>query len=168
MESIGSMESDNEPANTASIDLSSLSGDTIEPPEKFKLIAKFMKDFGQIMAQNGSKQNKLFKRRKTKHNRIRNIKAHDDYFDESIMDVIIHKLANITMLTGLDISGNGPEIVFHSKVIGRCHSENGGPAKLLIHWEPEGFIPDEWILEKDFDEMSSRCVPLHSLLIDEI
>ncbi|XP_015792811.1 zinc finger protein AEBP2-like [Tetranychus urticae] len=106
---------------------------------------------------------KQTKRRKVKVKAISNVKTNDDYFDESIMDMINIKLARMTMLTGLDVSGNG--VVFNSKVIGRFRPDKDGPVKLLIHWEPEGLIPDEWIFEKDLDEMSSRCLALNSLPI---
>jgi hypothetical protein len=54
-------------------------------------------------------------------------------------------------------------------VIGRCCPEKDGAVnKVLIHWEPEGIIPDEWILESDLNEMSSLRVPLKSLPNDSL
>ncbi|XP_053210459.1 zinc finger protein AEBP2-like [Panonychus citri] len=120
--------------------------------------------FAEIIKETTYSRPIKLKRKKSKAKRIScYVKPHEDYFDPNIMDIITFELMKISMETGLDILGNQNDIIFHSKVIGRCCPERGASVKYLLHWTPEGIIPDEWVTEDDLEDMSSRRVPLNSL-----
>lgn len=70
-----------------------------------------------LMTSSSLNRNKLKKKRVKARKKYISSRASEDYFDESIMELINFRLTEISMLTGLDVLGNHSDLVFHSKVI---------------------------------------------------
>lgn len=74
-------------------------------------------NFADLLESSTIIRNKLIKRKKSKpKKKYLSVKTNEDYFDESIMELINFRLAEISMITGLDFFDNQSDVLFLSKV----------------------------------------------------
>jgi len=105
----------------------------------------------------------LLKKKKKLKRRLVNVKTNNDLFDDCTMHRLKCSLIQLNSITGLDIIGDQRVLTFHSKVVAKCQEAKTGLVKLLLRWQPEDIIDDQWVPESDASKMLIKKLPISSL-----
>ncbi|KAK3576345.1 hypothetical protein CHS0354_039279 [Potamilus streckersoni] len=110
---------------------------------------------------------KLWKRKRLKtKGRFVRVRA-TDFFDSGIMERLQQELSNIANQTQIDLNGSNNLITFHSTVIAR-RTDQSGKVHVLLHWNPEDILPDDWVLESQVPSLTTQCIPFNQLPRDSV
>jgi len=74
-----------------------------------------------------------------------------------------YSLMQLNSITGFDLTGEQRYLTFHAKVIGRCQESKTGLVKLLLRYQPEDIIDDQWVPESDASKCLIKKLPINSL-----
>jgi len=110
----------------------------------------------------------MLKKKKKLKRRLVNVKTNNDLFDDCTMHRLKGSLIQLNSITGLDIIGDQRILTFHAKVVAKCQEAKSGLVKLLLRWQPEDIIDDQWVAESDASKMLIKKLPINSLPPDTV